>query len=339
VFYEDVNLDKQAITIDMKTPAGQELAQRLAGESHVVVDCFRPGVMAKWGLGHADLRERHPHLTTASLTAAGQSGPYARLPGYAGIFNALSGAGALTGYHGGPPTEFRTSMDMRAGALFAMAIAQGILHAKRTGVGLAIDFSASEAASVSVADSIVERSLSGTDPVRRGNLDPRYAPSGVFACRDGWIALTVRDDREWEALVSRLEAGGSPRPGGLGSSDRRLASRQLADAHVADALAELDRATAFDLLSACGIPAGPVMDGGDQVEDRHLAAREYFTRTEVTTSATTRLVVRAPWMIDGVRPRPQPAPELGADTDTVIGSVLGLSSAQLARLRDDGVLS
>ncbi len=339
VFYEDVNLDKQAITIDMKAPEGQKLAKRLAGESHVVADCFRPGVMQKWGMGHAELRECYPHLTTASLTAAGQSGPYARLPGYAGIFNALSGAGSLTGYVGGPPTEFRTSMDMRAGALFAMAIAQGVLHSKRTGIGLAIDFSASEAASVSVGDSIVEHSLAGYKPERRGNDDPRFAPSGVFACRDGWIALAVRSDQEWERLVSRLHEDGWPRPDGLVMASQRLASRELADAYVAAAIAGFDRATAFDYLSDCGIPAGPVMDGGDLVQDEHLATRECFTRTPLTTSDTTRLVVQSPWLVDGVRPQPDPAPALGAHTDAILGSVLGLSSAEIAQLRESWVLS
>lgn len=339
VFYEDVNLDKQAITIDMKSPEGQELAKRLAGESHVVADCYRPGVMQKWGMGHAELRERHPHLVTASLTAAGQDGPYARLPGYAGIFNALSGAGNLTGYPDGPPTEFRTSMDMRAGALFAMAIAQGLLHSKRTGEGRSIDFSASEAGTVSVGDSIVESSVEGNESGRRGNHDPRFAPSGIFACRDGWIALAVRSDREWEQLVSRLAEDGRSRPEGLGTVTQRLASRELADAYVAAAVADLDRATAFDHFSACGIPAGPVMDGGDLVQDEHLAARQYFTRTPVVTSDTTRLVARAPWLIDGVRPQPEPAPELGAHTDAVLGSVLGMSSAEITQLRDSGVLS
>ena len=339
VFYEDVNLDKQAITINMKSPEGQELAKRLAGESHVVADCYRPGVMQKWGMGHADLRERYPHLVTASLTAAGQDGPYARLPGYAGIFNALSGAGNLTGYPDGPPTEFRTSMDMRAGALFAMAIAQGLLHAKRTGQGRSIDFSASEAGSTSVGDSIVEASVEGSDPGRRGNRDPRFAPSGVFACRDGWIALAVRSDEQWHQLVSRLEQDGRPRPEGLATASSRLADRDAAEAYVAAALESLDRANAFELLSSCGVPAGPVMDGGDLVADEHLAARGLFVRTPVTTSDTTRLVTSAPWVIDGRRPQPQPAPDLGADTDAVLASVLGMSPSEIADLRASGVLS
>lgn len=339
VFYEDVNLDKQAITINMKSPEGQELAKRLAGESHVVADCYRPGVMQKWGMGHAHLRERYPHLVTASLTAAGQDGPYARLPGYAGIFNALSGAGNLTGYPDGPPTEFRTSMDMRAGALFAMAIAQGLLHAKRTGQGRSIDFSASEAGSTSVGDSIVEASVEGSDPGRRGNRDPRFAPSGVFACRDGWIALAVRSDEQWHQLVSRLEQDGRPRPEGLATASSRLADRDAAEAYVAAALESLDRANAFELLSSCGVPAGPVMDGGDLVADEHLAARGLFVRTPVTTSDTTRLVTSAPWVIDGRRPQPQPAPDLGADTDAVLASVLGMSPSEIADLRASGVLS
>ena len=339
VFYEDVNLDKQAITINMKSPEGQELAKRLAGESHVVADCYRPGVMQKWGMGHAHLRERYPHLVTASLTAAGQDGPYARLPGYAGIFNALSGAGNLTGYPDGPPTEFRTSMDMRAGALFAMAIAQGLLAAKRTGQGRSIDFSASEAGSTSVGDSIVEASVEGSDPGRRGNRDPRFAPSGVFACRDGWIALAVRSDEQWHQLVSRLEQDGRPRPEGLATASSRLADRDAAEAYVAAALESLDRANAFELLSSCGVPAGPVMDGGDLVADEHLAARGLFVRTPVTTSDTTRLVTSAPWVIDGRRPQPQPAPDLGADTDAVLASVLGMSPSEIADLRASGVLS
>lgn len=339
VFYEDVNLDKQAITINMKSPEGQELAKRLAGESHVVADCYRPGVMQKWGMGHAHLRERYPHLVTASLTAAGQDGPYARLPGYAGIFNALSGAGNLTGYPDGPPTEFRTSMDMRAGALFAMAIAQGLLAAKRTGQGRSIDFSASEAGSTSVGDSIVEASVEGSDPGRRGNRDPRFAPSGVFACRDGWIALAVRSDEQWRQLVSRLEQDGHPRPEGLETRSARLADRGAAEAYVAAALDPLDRAGAFELLSSCGVPAGPVMDGGDLVADEHLAARGLFVRTPVTTSDTTRLVTSAPWLIDGHRPQPQPAPELGVHTDAVLASVLGMSDSEIEALRASGALS
>ncbi|MFO7779913.1 MAG: CoA transferase [Nitriliruptoraceae bacterium] len=339
VFYEDVNLDKQAITINMKSPEGQELAKRLAGASHVVADCYRPGVMQKWGMGHADLRERYPHLVTASLTAAGQDGPYARLPGYAGIFNALSGAGNLTGYPDGPPTEFRTSMDMRAGALFAMAIAQGLLHAKRTGQGRSIDFSASEAGSTSVGDSIVEASVEGSDPGRRGNRDPRFAPSGVFACRDGWLALAVRSDEQWRQLVARLEQDGRPRPEGLETASARLADRDAAEAYVAAALESLDRAGAFELLSACGVPAGPVMDGGDLVADEHLAARGLFVRTPVTTSDTTRLVTSAPWVIDGRRPQPRPAPDLGAHTDAVLASVLGMSDSEIDALRTSGALS
>lgn len=339
VFYEDVNLDKQAIAINMKHSEGQELAKRLAGKSHAVVDCYRPGVMQKWGMGHAELRERHPHLTTASLTAAGQSGPYARLPGYAGIFNALSGAGSLTGYDGGPPTEFRTSMDMRAGSLFAMSIAQGLLHYTRTGEGLAIDFSASEAASLSVGDSIAEYSLGGRPPERRGNRSPAFAPSGVFKCRDGWIAVEVRSDHEWDQLVSRLEQEGRPRPEGLDAASDRRASRERADAHVAAAIEGLDRTTAHELFSSCGVPAGPVMDGGDVVANDHLASRGYFGRTKVTTSDTTRLVVRAPWLIDGTRPQAEPAPKLGVHTDAILSSVLGMSSAEIADLRESGILT
>lgn len=339
VFFEDVNLDKQAITINMKSPEGQELAKRLAGESHVVADNYRPGVMQKWGMGHAQLREHYPHLVTASLTAAGQDGPYARLPGYAGIFNALSGAGNLTGYPDGPPTEFRTSMDMRGGALFALAIAQGLLQAKRTGQGRSIDFSASEAGSTSVGDSIVEASVEGSDPGRRGNRDPRFAPSGVFACSDGWIALEVRSDEQWHWLVSRFEQDGHPRPEGMETASARLADRDVAEAWVAAALEPLDRASAFELLSSCDVPAGPVMDGGDLVADEHLASRGLFVRTPVTASVTTRLVTSAPWVIDGRRPQPQPAPDLGADTDVVLASVLGMSESEIDALRASGALS
>ena len=144
-FYEDVNSGKRSVTIDLKTPEGRDTAVELIGKCDLVVDSFRPGVMDRLGLGYEVVHEQFPHVVVASLSATGSSGPLAGLPGYAGVFNVLGGMGGLIGYDDGLPTELRTSIDLRAGAMFAAMMAWALHEARRTGRGSWVDFSAVEA--------------------------------------------------------------------------------------------------------------------------------------------------------------------------------------------------
>ena len=339
VFFEDVNLGKLSIAVNLKRPEGVAVVRRLIDRSQATVDNFRPGVLARLGLDPDRLVAERPDLVCASLSAAGGTGPLAGLPGYAGIFNALSGFGELTGYAGGPPTELRTSMDMRAGAVLAMAVVAGLVGAKRTGRGGRIDFSAAEAISMLCGDSLAEYSLAGALPRRRGNADPVFAPHGVYPCRDGWLFLATRTDDEWARLAGLLARDGVTVDDRFAGGADRLARRDEVDALVGRWTALLDRQPAVELLQAAGIPAAPAVTGADVGKDPQFVSREFVTRTRVATTERTRAVCEMPWLVDGRRPDHLDPPELGRDTDDVLDRVLGMTGEEIAELRDAGVLA
>jgi crotonobetainyl-CoA:carnitine CoA-transferase CaiB-like acyl-CoA transferase len=334
VFFEDVNLGKRSVAVNLKRPEGVAVVRRLIGESHAVIDNFRPGVMTRLGLDPDELLAERPSLVCASLSAVGGNGPYARLPGYAGIFNALSGLGEMTGYVGGPPTELRTSVDMRAGAVFATAIVAGLVGARRTGRGGRIDFSAAEGISLLCGDSLAEWSLAGRLPERRGNGHPTMSPHGVYPCRDGWLFLAARDDDEWSRLSALLGATDD----GLATSEQRVARRDAVDALVGGWTATLDRRAAFDLLQRADIAAAPAWDAAELSADPQLAARSFVNRTTVATTERTRAVCEPPWLVAGRRPQHTEPPVLGRDTADVLRAVLRLPDDEIHSLQESGVL-
>lgn len=338
VFFEDVNLGKTSVAVNLKHPEGVDVVRRLIEHSHAAMDNFRPGVLTRLGLDPDEFVAQRPDLVWASLSAVGADGPLAALPGYAGIFNALSGFGEMTGYIGGPPTEMRTSMDMRAGAVLAMSVVAGLVGAKRTGRGGRIDFSAAEAISMLCGDSLSEYSLAGVRPARIGNTDRTYAPHGVYACRDGWLFLAARSDAEWAGLA-RLLARAGVDVSAFAAREDRLARRDDLDALVEGWTSALDRGAAFDLLAAEGVPAGPAVTGADIVKDPHFTAREYVTRTRVATTERTRAVCEMPWRVDGHRPNMTEPPEFGRDTHAVLRRVLDMTDAEVDALEQTGALT
>lgn len=340
VFYEDVNLGKRSVAVNLKRPEGVEVVRRLIAKSHATMDNFRPGVLTRLGLDPDELIAKHPHLVAASLSAVGSTGPYRKLPGYAGIFNALSGFGQMTGYIDGPPTELRTSMDMRAGAVFALAVVAGLVGARRTGRGGRVDFSASEAAAMLAGDSLSEYTLAGRAPEHLGNTHRDHSPHGVYRCRDGWLFLAVRDDQEWARLRKVLAVAGiDVDADAFATAAQRRQRRDEVDGLVGRWTATMDRYPAFHLLQSERIPAAPAVSAEDLAKEPQLLARGYVTRARVATTDRTRAVCSFPWMVDGQRPDPGTPPELGTDTREILHRVLGMADAEIDDLIASGVLA
>lgn len=321
LLFDDVNLGKRCVSIDMKTDEGLATARSLAGRCDAVVDNFRPGVMLRWGLDFDSVAATNPTVVCASLSAMGSGGPLAALPGYAGIFNALSGLGGLNGYRDGPPTELRTSVDMRAGAFFAFAVVQGLLCARLYGEGTRIDLSATESIAALSGEYLAGYLLTGEKPVRQGNDDPGYALRGVYrSADDRWVAVAVRDRADWTAAaaVLGLDADGSD--------------------GLATWLAALDAETAVTHLRAAGVAVAAVEDAAGLAVDPQLAYRGFFTELPPRANGERRMAAAAPWLVDGERPPVRPGPEVGADTRDVLAEVLGMSDAEIDRVEATGAL-
>jgi crotonobetainyl-CoA:carnitine CoA-transferase CaiB-like acyl-CoA transferase len=321
LLFDDVNLGKRGVSLNMKTEDGRRVARQLADRCDAVVDNFRPGVMQRWGLDFDAIAATNPRVVSASLSAMGSGGPLAELPGYAGIFNALSGLGGLNGYAGGPPTELRTSVDMRAGAFFAFGVTQALLAARLTGTGSRIDVSATECISALIGEHLAAYLLLGQEQERIGNDDPAAVAHGVYASADhAWVAVAVRTEQEWQRLA--LPAGDHSGPG-------ETLAHWLSGTMAAEAVARLQLA---------GAAAAVIEDAPALAADPQHAHRHFFTELPPRANGERRMAAAAPWLVNGERPPVRPGPELGADTTAVLRDLLGLSAQEITGLADAGAL-
>jgi crotonobetainyl-CoA:carnitine CoA-transferase CaiB-like acyl-CoA transferase len=318
--FNELNLDKRSVQLDLTQPEDLAIARRLAGEADVVVDNFRPGVMERFGLGPAALLAAHPRLVVASSSANGSTGPDAAGAGLASIFAATGGLSVQTGYRDGPPTEVGDSMDYRSGTALAAGILAALLHRARTGEGQHVDLSSREVVVASAPDALLAHVIGVPWEPRLGNGHRSMAPHDVYPCAQGeWLAIAVGDAAEWSALcrvlgreewIERFDTGES----------RRAAAGAIEEAITAWT-ARRTASEAAAILAGAGVPASPVMTYAALARDPHLAARGVFVDVEHPELGKQR-VMRAPWSFSGwdcaVR---RSGPLLGADNDAVIGKV------------------
>jgi benzylsuccinate CoA-transferase BbsF subunit len=326
--------------LNLRTDRGKQIARELVSRSDVVVENFRPGVMARLGLDYPTLSRGQPDLVMVSLSANGQTGPDAGRPGYAPLFSALSGLSSLGGYPDGPPVEMRNAMDHVCGLFAAFAVLAALRQRQATGRGQYVDLANREVASLLAGHAFVERSGFGRVPPRTGDREAGAEPSGVYRCagEDRWVAVSVRSEPAWQGLCALLERPGWARDPRL----RTVAGR-------ADRRAEIDRAVtgwttgrgpyeAAFALQERGVAAFPVMSGEDLARDPHLWERgSVLTVRDPERGA--HLSVGPPWRFGrSTLPEPRWSPAIGQDNRYVYGKVLGMSDEEITELERSEVL-
>jgi len=339
--YVLLNPDKESVAINMAAPEGVDLVQRLVGWADVVAENFSPGVMAKWGLDWDGIRALRPDAVFVSGCLFGQTGPQRRYPGFGGQGSAIAGFNHLTGW---PDREahgpYGTITDSLSPRYVAVAVVAALLERRRTGRGRHIDLSQIEAGVYSLSEMIVRQSANGESEIRRGNRSERAAPHGVYPCRgrDQWIAIAVEDDDAWRALVAALGDPEWAHAPGLARAAGRLAREAELDRQIAAFTSAEDAPALADRLQAAGVPAGPVQDFADLLEDPQLAHRGHFVplrHVHLGELLFERSGLRLSESPGGFE---RPGPNLGEHTREVLGGVLGLSDAEIADLAAHEVL-
>ena len=338
--FDQVASGKLSVRLNLKHPKGVALAKQLVAKSDVAAESFRPGVMARLGLGYDSLREVKPDIVMLSVSSSGQSGPDSHFAGYAPLFGAWGGLGWLTGYPDGPPVEMRHAMDHSVGLHAAMAVVAALHRRRRTGLGAHVDVCAREVASAAAGEALLEAAAGGT-PRRWGNAHPRMAPHGVYPARgqDAWLTIAVADDRAWHGLLDamgRTDLAADPR---FATEAGRHAARAELDAIVAGWTRGQDAGEAASRLQAAGCAAHPSWDTPHIAADPHLRARgaivdaaEPDGRVRAAVGVPVRLsATPAPGITRGT-------PRLGEDEDRVFGDLLGLDLAARRTLEDDGAI-
>ncbi|MDR5652773.1 CaiB/BaiF CoA transferase family protein [Ruixingdingia sedimenti] len=338
-YYLACNRNKQAVAIDMSRPEGAGLIRRLAAESDVVIENFKVGGLAKYGLDYDSLRQVNPRLVYCSVTGFGQDGPYAPRGGYDFLIQALGGLMSVTGPDGGEPTKVGVPVvDIFTGLYATIAIQAALRHRDRTGEGQHIDCALLDTAITILANQGTNYLIGGTVPRPMGNAHPNVVPYRPFEVADGHVVVAVGNDGQFQALcrmLGRDDIAADPR---FADNRGRVENRVALESLLAADLAPRPRAEVLAAMLSFGVPGGPINTVAQAFEDPQVIARGMLER-HVTAAGTELPLTRFPAVLSAtpaqIRRLP---PGLGADTDAVLGGLAGLDAAALAALRDRGVI-
>jgi crotonobetainyl-CoA:carnitine CoA-transferase CaiB-like acyl-CoA transferase len=315
-YFLALNRNKRSVVLDLATKDGAATARALARTADVVVENFRPGLMAAFGLGHETLARENPGLVSCSLVAFSETGESAARPGYDIIVQALSGLMSFTGHPGGEPTKVGVALlDVIAGLYAANGIQAALLGRERTGAGGRIVVSLFEASLAALVNQAANHLLGGVVPRPMGNAHPNIVPYQLFRAADRPFILAAGNDRLFEratAVIGRPELASDPRF--VTNADRVRNRAELVSA-MQDAFAAAPAQTWIDALTAAGVPCAPV-----RALDEVFASPEAESVVQRVSDARgeLRLVadpIRVGGALLGVR---RPPPRLGEHTDEVM---------------------
>ncbi|MBA3911273.1 MAG: CoA transferase [Rhodobacter sp.] len=314
-YFHATNRGKRSIICDFRTPEGQEVVRRLVADADVVIENFKVGGLAKYGLDWESLRKVNPRLIYCSITGFGQDGPYAHRAGYDFIIQGMSGLMSVTGPADGQPQKVGVAVtDVFTGVYAATAILAALVQRGRTGEGEQIDMALLDVATSVMANQAMNYLASGKAPGLLGNAHPNLAPYAVFDCADGWLILATGNDGQYQRLCKILGVEDmASDPAFLTNADR-VVNR----ATMTDRLTEATKRWAkADLLAACeaeGVPAGPINDMAEVFADPQVVARGMQIAPEGLPG------VRSPMRFSAAELRlDRPAPRLGQHQDEVLG--------------------
>lgn len=339
-YFNSVNRNKRSVTVDLKTPEGQQIVRDLALQCDVVIQNFKYGDVETMGLGYEQLKALKPDLIYCSVSGYDRTGPEAARPGYDLLVQGEAGLMALNGEATQPPLKFGVAaVDMFTGMYSAQAVLAALFERQRTGQGRHIEMALFDCGLMITAYYGLEALLQQKDPPRYGNAHPSIVPYGVFDAADGPLVIAVGNNAQFERfardVIDRPDIASDERfKSNLGRGSNR-------DVLVPQLLAELKarpRKLLLERLAAVGIPCGEVL-GLHEALTSERAVRGGLVTEQPHPVAGSMAVLAPPYRLDGERlPVRRPPPVLGEGTQDVLSELLGLDAARVAELKAHGVL-
>lgn len=342
-YYLSANRNKRSVTIDFTQPEGQRLVRELAAKSDIVIENFKVGGLASYGLDYERLKAVNPRLIYCSITGFGQTGPYAKRAGYDFMIQGLGGLMSLTGRpedeQGAGPMKVGVALtDILTGLYSTVAILAALAHRDQSGDGQYIDMALLDVQVACLANQAMNYLTTGTPPKRLGNAHPNIVPYQDFPTADGDFILTVGNDGQFRKFA---EVAGQPQ----WADDPRFATNKQRVAHRAELIPLIRQATVFKTtaewvaeLERAGVPCGPINDLAQMFQDPQVVARG------LKVDVPHPLAGSVPQVASPIRLSETPVeyrlapPLLGEHTEAVLMDVLGLDAAAVQVLRSAGVL-
>jgi len=340
VWWQVQSRNKRSLALDLKEPEAQDIVRRLAAEADVLIENFRPGAMEGWGLGPDALLALNPRLIMLRISGYGQTGPYRDRPGFGVVAEAMSGLRHLTGEPGRVPVRVGVSIGDTLAALHGViGVLMALHHRQATGQGQVVDVALYEAVFNCMESLLPEYSAFGAVRGPAGSALPGIAPSNAYPCADGGYALVAGNgDSIFKRLMTAIGRDDLGQDPALADNTGRVARVAEIDAAIGEWTARHSVAEVLEVLAAASVPAGRIYTVADIAADPHYRARGMIDEVQMddgTWLAVPGIVPKLSRTPGGHR---RNAPALGQDTDAVLREI-GLSPAQIAALRDRGIVS
>ena len=347
--------NKRSITLDLRTPEGQEIVLKLLPHVDVVLENFRPGTLEKWNLGYEAMKAVNPEVIFVRISGYGQTGPYRDRPGFGGIAEAMGGLRHLTGYPDRPPTRLGVSLgDSLAGMFGAIGALMALLHRERqrvqgcydvssVGYGQVVDVALYEAVFAVTESLLPEYDGYGIIRQRTGNILPGLTPSNIYACKEGkWVVIGGNADGVFKRLmqaIGRADLAEDPR---FADNPGRTRHQEFLDGVIANWTSQHTLDEVMEAMNEAGVPAGPIYDASDIVNDPHFNARAMIEDHEVSITPGEYNTVRFPGIVPKLSETPGETqwlgPALGAHNEEVYGQLLGFTPERLEQLKQGGII-
>ncbi len=318
-----LNRGKESIALDLAADGDRAIFAKLVARADVLVENYRPGVLAKLGFGWDVLHARHPALVVASISGFGQTGPYAPRPAFDMVVQAMGGVMSLTGHPGGPPTRVGTSIgDITAGLFGAIGILAALYERRTTGLGRYVDVAMLDAQVAILENAIARYAATGVVPGPLGARHPSIAPFAAFRARDKPLVIAAGHDGAFAKLCEALEAPALLADPRFATIPERVANADALGAELEKRLAARDAADWLARFQRAGVPCGPLNDVAAVLADPHVRARHMIVSVDDPVAGRLEMPgnpIKLDGMADGdTRP---PAPALDRDRAKILAEL------------------
>ncbi|HSR72533.1 MAG TPA: CaiB/BaiF CoA-transferase family protein [Kiloniellales bacterium] len=340
-YYLSSNRNKRSVSLDIAKPEGRALARRLIARCDVLVENFKVGDLARYGLSYDDLKDEFPRLVYCSITGFGQTGPYAGRAGYDFLAQGMGGIMSLTGEPDGEPVKVGVGIaDIVCGLYASSAILAALRHRDIHGRGQYIDAALLDTQVAWLVNEGLSYLTSGEVPKRRGNEHPNIVPYNVLPCADGYFILAVGNDAQFRRFCEFAGAPELPDDPRFTTNSLRVVNREALYAILPDYTRRRTKDEWVEGLSARGVPCGPVNTLDRVFTDPQVRHRGLRLEMDYPGAKDGKVALIANPLKLSETPVSyrHPPPRLGQDGAAVLSELLGLDSAELERLREAGVI-
>lgn len=338
-YFVGVNRNKKSVTLDIAKPEGQAIIHKLLEHCDILVENFKVGALAKYGLGYEQLAKTHPRLIYCSITGFGQTGPYAPRPGYDALIQAMGGVMSLTGEPNGSPQKVGVPVaDLFAGLYGCIGILAAVNHRNNTGQGQQIDIGMLDTHVAWLANQGMNYLATGENPPRLGNQHPNIAPYQEFPTKDGYIILAVGNDPTFERFCKAFGQEALLADPRFATNPIRVQNRQLVTDTLTPVMKSKTTAEWIEALEALKIGCGPINTLEQVFADPHVQARDMVVEMAHGSGEKVKVIAN-PVKLSATPPSYRSAPPvLGEHTNAVLSDVLKMSAAEIAALKEKGIL-